>query len=174
VQLASYNPEIKEPEESVWAGLREAQQYALQLPNTGMAVTIDVGDQKDIHPKRKREVGERLAANAFNIVYGYKNEVPAGPLYSRSSITGNTIKIFYNNVGKGLMQKGNNLGGFVIAGSDKHFVEADAVINGDEVIVSSSSVSSPLYVRYAWANAPMDANLYNKEGYPAAPFRTDK
>lgn len=174
VQLSSYNPEVTEPEESNWAGLREAQAEALKLPQTGMAVTIDVGDQKDIHPKRKQEVGDRLAANAFNIVYGYKKEVPAGPLYRSFIIAGNTIKISFSNIGKGLTVSGDKILGFMIAGVDKKFIEADAVINGEEVIVSSSKVSSPMYVRYAWANAPMTANLYNKEGLPAAPFRTDK
>jgi sialate O-acetylesterase len=174
VQLASYNPALKEPAENKWAGLREAQSYALQLPKTGMAVTIDVGDQVDIHPKRKREVGERLAANAFNIVYGMKNEVPAGPMYKSHTITGNTIVINYDYTGKGLWQKGDKLMGFTIAGENKEFVPANAVIQGNTVVVSAAEISTPVYVRYAWADAPMDANLYNKEGLPAAPFRTDK
>lgn len=174
VQLASFNPQITEPEESNWAGLREAQAMALQLPGTGMAVTIDVGDQKDIHPKRKKEVGDRLAANAFSIVYGYKKEVPAGPLYSSNTISGSAIKISFSNIGKGLTVNGEKIIGFTIAGADKKFIEADAVINGEEIVVSSSKLASPMYVRYAWANAPINANLYNKEGFPAAPFRTDK
>jgi len=174
VQLSSYNPQITEPAESNWAGLREAQTGALQLSNTGMAVTIDVGDQKDIHPKRKQEVGDRLAANAFNIVYGYKKEVPAGPLYRSFTVSGNTIKISFTNIGKGLVVNGDKIIGFTIAGADKKFVAAEAVIAGDEIIVSAPGLSSPMYVRYAWANAPITANLYNKEGFPAAPFRTDK
>jgi sialate O-acetylesterase len=174
VQLASYNPNITEPEESDWAGLREAQTYALKLPLTGMAVTTDVGDQTDIHPKRKKEVGDRLAANAFNIVYGFKKEVPAGPMFRSQAVAGKSIVLSFSNIGKGLMQKGDKLMSFAIAGADKHFVKADAVIKGNTVIVSSTSVSSPVYVRYAWADAPMDANLYNKDGFPAAPFRTDK
>ncbi|CAN5771099.1 sialate O-acetylesterase [soil metagenome] len=174
VQLASFNPDDKEPAESEWAGLREAQAVALKLPFTGMAVTVDVGEEKDIHPKRKKEVGDRLAANAFNIVYGYKNEVAAGPLFRSSVMTGTSIKISYSNAGKGLMQKGNELAGFMIASADKYFVKANALIKGNEVIVSNNSISVPVYVRYAWANAPLDANLYNIEGFPAAPFRTDK
>ena len=174
VQLASYNPAITEPELSDWAFLREAQAGALKLPNTGMAVATDIGDQLDLHPKRKKEVGERLAANAFNIVYGFKNEVPAGPIYKSSLVKDNTVRISFSNIGKGLLQKGNKLLGFTIAAADKHFIEANAVIEGNEIIVSNASVRSPLYVRYAWANAPLDANLYNKEGFPAAPFRTDK
>lgn len=174
VQLASYNPNITEPEESDWAGQREAQTYALKLPLTGMAVTIDVGDQTDIHPKRKKEVGDRLAANALNMLYGFKKEVPAGPIYTSQTITGNSIVLHFTNVGMGLMQKGDKLMSFTIAGSDMHFVKADAIIKGNTVIVSNSVVAKPLYVRYAWANAPMDANLYNKDGFPASPFRTDK
>ena len=173
-QLSSYNPATAEPKISNWAGLREAQAYALKLPATGMAVTIDVGDQKDIHPKRKKEVGDRLAANAFNIVYGFKNEVPAGPTYKSFVIERNIIKLAYNNIGAGLVKKGDVLLGFSIAGADKHFVSAAATIKGDNVFVLNPSIASPVYVRYAWADAPMDANLYNKEGFPAAPFRTDK
>jgi sialate O-acetylesterase len=174
VQLASFNPAVKEPLESKWAGLREAQTYALQLPKTGMAVTIDVGDRLDIHPKRKKEVGERLAANAFHIVYGMKNETPAGPLYKSHTSSGNTIVINYDYAAKGLWQKGEKLEGFVIAGADKQFVPANASIQGNTVVVSAAGISSPVYVRYAWADAPLEANLYNKEGLPAAPFRTDK
>lgn len=174
VQLSSYNPAIKEPEESDWAGLREAQALALQLPATGMAVTIDVGDQTDIHPKRKKEVGDRLAANAFHLVYGFKSDVPAGPLYASYITEGNKIVLSFSNTGKGLMQKGDKIEGFVIAGADKKFVPAEAVLRGNTVVVSSTAIPSPVYVRYAWANAPMNANLYNKEGFPAAPFRTDK
>ncbi|MEO8771098.1 MAG: sialate O-acetylesterase [Ferruginibacter sp.] len=174
VQLSSYNPAVTEPAISNWAGLREAQTYALKLPATGMAVTIDVGDQKDIHPKRKKEVGYRLAANAFNIVYGFQQDIPAGPAYKSFSIEGNTIKINYSNIGTGLVKKGDLLLGFSIAGADKHFITATATIKGNEVIVSNPLIASPLNVRYAWADAPMDANLYNKEDFPAAPFRTDK
>ena len=174
VQLSSYNPDITEPTESDWALLRESQTYALRLPFTGMAVSTDVGDQVDLHPKRKKEVGERLAANAFNIVYGFKDEVPAGPLYSSAVVVGNAIKISYTNIGKGLMQKGDSLLGFKIAGADRNFIEATAIIRGNDVLVSNPSVTKPIYVRYAWANAPLDANLYNKDGFPAAPFRTDK
>lgn len=174
VQLSSFNPSGVEPVVSDWAGLREAQTYALNLPKTGMAVTIDIGDEKDIHPKRKKEVGERLAANALHKVYGFINEPFAGPIYSSSVIEGNAIKINYTHTGKLLMQKGETLAGFTIAGKDKHFVPAIAVINKNNVIVSSPSVAAPMYVRYAWANAPLNANLYNSDGLPAAPFRTDK
>lgn len=174
VQLSSYNPDIVEPVVSDWALLREAQEYALRLPATGMAVTVDVGDQMDIHPQRKREVGERLAANAFKVVYGFAKEIATGPVYKSSSKKGNNIEIEFSNTGKGLMLTGDKLHGFSIAGANKNFIEADAIIQGNKVIVSSSTVKSPMYIRYAWGNAPLDANLYNGEGFPAIPFRTDK
>lgn len=174
VQLSSYNPAAKEPEISDWAFLREAQAMALRLPNTGMAVTTDVGDRYDIHPKQKKEVGERLASQAFKKVYGYKNIVAEGPSYKTAAVTNGGITLSFHNTGGGLVVNGAALNGFAIAGADKKFYPAQAVINGGTVTVSSARVAAPLYVRYAWANAPLEANLYNKEGFPAAPFRTDK
>lgn len=173
-QLSSYNPGVVEPKESDWAGLREAQAMALRLPNTGMAVTIDVGDRFDIHPLHKKEVGERLALNAFRKVYGFNKEIYSGPCFLVSRKHLNTIRVSFTNTGSGLMIKGNKLVGFAIAGRDKNFVPAEAKISGDEVIVSSAAVKEPMYVRYAWANAPLESNLFNKEGLPAAPFRTDR
>jgi sialate O-acetylesterase len=173
-QLSSYNPGDTEPALSDWAFLREAQTYALRLPNTGMAVTTDIGDRDDIHPKRKKEVGERLAASAFAVVYGFKQETAQGPSVKLSSVEGNTIRLSFNNTGQGLMQKGEELNGFSIAGADKKFLPAKAVIFNGDVVVSNAAIASPVYVRYAWANAPLDANLYNKKGFPAQPFRTDK
>lgn len=174
VQLASFNPNIIEPELSKWARLREAQTMALRLPNTGMAVTTDVGDQKDIHPRQKRPVGERLALNAFKIAYGFKDEVNAGPLYATLQKDGDAFLVSFDNLGSGLQVKGDTLRGFAIAGADKKFVPAKAFISGERVRLSSPSVPNPVYVRYAWADAPLEANLYNKEGLPAVPFRTDK
>lgn len=174
VQLASYNPNEIEPEVSDWAYLREAQAMTRYLPNTGMAVTVDVGDKNDIHPKHKKEVGERLAANAFKIVYGYKNEIAAGPALSKAIINKNNITVQYKNIGSGLMVKGDVIHTFTIAGADKKFYPATAILSGNTVVVSSDKVVHPLYVRYAWASSPLDANLYNKEGFPAEPFRTDK
>lgn len=175
VQLSSFNPAITEPPVSDWAFLREAQTMALRLPNTGMAVTIDVGDQKDIHPKRKKEVGERLAANAFRIVYGYKNEVASGPVYQAAVAGRQIMQVRFNNTGGGLMIKGKELKGFSLAGEDKVFYPATGTISKNNTIrISAGEVAKPVYLRYAWANAPMDANLYNKEGFPAVPFRTDK
>lgn len=174
VQLSSFNPSGVEPRISDWAGLREAQTYALKLPKTGMAVTTDVGDEKDIHPKRKKEVGERLAAQAFNKIYGFTREICSGPEFSLYKTEGNTISIQFTNTGKGLMHTGDTLMGFMIAGKDKQFVPATAKIINDQVQVSGEGITSPVYVRYAWANSPLAANLYNGEGFPAVPFRTDK
>jgi sialate O-acetylesterase len=174
VQLSSYNPSGKEPVLSDWAYLREAQAGALALPNTGMAVSTDVGDEFDIHPKRKKEVGERLAANAFNIVYGMKSKEYCGPVYQSATVNATVVEINFIHTGKGLMNTGTTLKGFTIAGADKKFIPATAIINGKKVVVSNSGITSPVYVRYAWANAPLEANLYNIDGFPAAPFRTDK
>ena len=173
-QLSSYNPQITEPVLSDWAYLREAQSYELQLPQTGMVVTIDVGDRTDLHPKRKKEVGNRLALNAFKIAYGFKDVINTGPAYLLSKKEGKSIHLLFRNTGSGLMIKGERLLGFSIAGADKNFVAADAVIKGEIVIVSNPAVAEPVYVRYAWSNAPLEANLFNREGLPAAPFRTDK
>ena len=146
----------------------------LRLPNTGMAVTTDVGDLKDIHPRQKRPVGERLALNAFRLAYGFKSEVYSGPVYASTEKKEGKLLLRFTSTGNGLMIKGDKLEGFAIAGADKKFVPADAVIRGDLVQVSSSLVKDPVYVRYAWANAPLAANLFNNAGLPAVPFRTDK
>jgi sialate O-acetylesterase len=173
VQLSSYNPNKTEPAISDWAFLREAQTETLKLPKTAMAVTYDIGDQWDIHPKKKKEVGDRLGINAFNMVYGFKNEVASGPTFTAYKCEDYFIKIFFKNIGKALKQNGEKLLGFTIAGRDKKFVSATAIINGNSVIVSSK-IKEPLYVRYAWANSPIQANLFNTDGFPALPFRTDK
>jgi sialate O-acetylesterase len=174
VQLSSYNPGGKEPVLSNWAFLREAQTAALKLPHTGMAVTTDVGDRDDIHPKRKKEVGERLAANAFYGVYGIKGKEYIGPVYQSQSIKGNAIEISFSHIGSGLRNTPTRLMGFAIAGEDKKFQPAAAEIRGGKVVVKNNDVPAPKYVRYAWGNAPLEANLYNQDGFPAAPFRTDK
>ncbi len=174
VQLSSYNPSGVEPALSDWALLREAQAMALQLPNTGMAVTTDVGDEKDIHPKRKKEVGERLAAQAFYRVYGMKKDVYTGPVYASHTIKGKTIEIAFEHTGTGLTAGNNMVQGFAVAGADKKFYPAMAEIMGNRVAVMCADVPAPVYVRYAWGNAPLNANVYNREGFPAAPFRTDK
>jgi sialate O-acetylesterase len=175
VQLANYMEPIAEPQESSWAGLREAQTMALSLPKTGMAVIIDIGEAKDIHPKDKDNVGLRLSLAAQKVTYG-KDVVYSGPIYKSIEIAGNSITIDFTNTGSGLMVKDKYgyLKSFMIAGADKKFVWARATVApGNKVIVSSDVVKNPVAVRYAWADNPDDANLYNKEGLPASPFRTD-
>jgi len=163
------------PSESQWAELREAQLKSLSVPNTGMAVAIDLGEWNDIHPDRKKEVGERLALAAEKIAYGEKNIVHSGPLFQSSTIDGNKMIISFTNTGSGLIAiDGDELSQFAIAGADKKFVWAKAKIEGDKVIVWNDNVPNPMYVRYAWADNPDNPNLYNKEGLPASPFRTDR
>ena len=172
VQLANYRAIRPEPAESYWAELREAQMMTLNTPKTGMAVTIDIGEAEDIHPKNKQDVGKRLALNALAKDY-HQDVVYSGPMY-RSMIRENgKIRLMFDYCEGGLVAKGNKiLKGFAIAGEDRQFVWADAVIDGESVLVSSPSVQKPAAVRYAWADNPV-CNLYNGAGLPASPFRTD-
>lgn len=175
VQLPNFLDVDYLPAESQWAALREAQLKTLSVPNTGMAVTIDLGEWNDIHPDRKKEVGERLALVAENIVYGDKQVVPSGPICTSSRIDDNKIILNFNNTGSGLITNdGEELSDFAIAGADKKFVWAKAKIEGNTVVVWNDQITHPLYVRYAWADNPDHPNLYNKEGLPASPFRTDQ
>ncbi|MDN3594447.1 sialate O-acetylesterase [Zunongwangia endophytica] len=175
VQLANFMESKEKPIDTNWARLREAQKEALNLPNTGMAVAIDVGEWNDIHPLDKKTVSDRLAASAKNVAYGDASVVPSGPIYSSSEIKNDMIILHFDYVGSGLKIKNNeDLKGFAIAGSDKQFVWAKAKIDGDKVIVYSPDVKKPVAVRYAWADNPEHANLYNKEDLPASPFRTDQ
>ncbi|MDN3655148.1 sialate O-acetylesterase [Ferruginibacter paludis] len=174
VQLPNFMDANYLPSESQWAELREAQLKSLSLSNTGMAVAIDLGEWNDIHPDNKKDVGERLALVARKVAYG-EDIVYSGPLFQSASIDGNKITISFTNTGAGLVSKGGEpLSEFAIAGADKKFVWASAVIKGDKVIVWNDSVTAPLYVRYAWADNPVNPNLYNKEGLTASPFRTDQ
>lgn len=172
VQLANFKDVKDQPGDDSWAELREAQTMALELPNTGMAVAIDIGDAKDIHPKNKQDVGKRLALNALAKVY--KRDIPySGPMYKSMKVNGNKINLQFNNSNGGLKIKGDNeLKGFAIAGEDKKFVWAKAEIRGDEIIVWNTNIKKPVAVRYAWASNPI-CNLYNGAGLPASPFRTD-
>ena len=152
---------------------REAQATVLNLKNTGMVVTIDIGDPKNVHPKDKQDVGDRLTRIALANVYGRQIEY-SGPIYKSSKVENGTIRLSFTHTGGGLVAKGGGpLKWFVIAGADGQFVPADARIDNDTVIVSSPTVSAPVAVRYAWDNYPDGANLYNGAGLPAAPFRTD-
>ena len=172
VQLPNFMAPQKEPSEmGGWPLIREEFVKLLQMKNTGMAVTIDVGEEKDIHPKNKQDVGKRLALWALAKVYG-KDVVACGPLYKSMKKDGDTIAVSFDYVGGGLVGKGDKLKGFAIAGADKKFVWADAKIVGDTVVVSSAAVKDPVAVRYAWANNP-ECNLFSKSGQPASPFRTD-
>ena len=152
--------------------VREEQARILSLPDTGLAVTIDVGDPDNVHPKDKEPVGRRLALIALAKTYGRHVEY-SGPVYSSMKIEGHAIRLRFTHADGGLVAKGGPLKWFQIAGEDQRFVDADAVIDGDAVVVKSPQVPAPVAVRYAWDNYPDGANLYNAAGLPAAPFRTD-
>jgi sialate O-acetylesterase len=193
-QLANYRPKTNQPGESVWAELREAQAKTLSVPNTGMAVLIDTGESEDIHPQSKQVAGERLAQIALAKTYG-REVVHSGPVDTAMKIEGSAIRLRFDHLGGGLVAKEvpatydvmrkagktaplvrnsphSQLEGFAICGANKHWVWAEAKIEGDTVLVSSKQVPSPIAVRYAWADNPT-CNLYNAAGLPAAPFRTD-
>lgn len=170
VQLANFCPWREEPEVSGWARIRDEQRKTLEVPNTGMAVTIDVGMYNDLHPWDKKTVGERLALWAENMVYG-GSIVSSGPIYDHYEIEEDKIRLHFNHIGSGLQSKdGEELQTFEICGKDKVFKEAKAAIDGETVLVQSQEVKDPTAVRYGWADNPEEANLYNKEGLPASPF----
>lgn len=159
---------------SKWAELREAQTETLQVPNTGMCITIDIGNAKDIHPTNKQDVGCRLATIALNNNYD-KNIVYSGPTFKSLEMKQNKVYLTFDNVGGGLItsNKSKSVNGFEIAGSDKIFHKAKAEIRNNKVVVESEYVTNPLAVRYGWADDAGACNLYNIEKFPAAPFRTD-
>jgi sialate O-acetylesterase len=171
VQLAPYAGQ-KPVQLDTWAELREAQLLTIKAsPNTGMAVITDVGDCINIHPVQKEPVGARLALAARKIAYG-ESIVYSGPVYKGMKIEGGSITIYFDNIGGGLVVKDEDPKGFAVAGADQKFVSATAKIVGNKVVVSSPSVPNPIAVRYGWENCPV-VNLFNKEGIPASPFRTD-
>jgi len=171
VQLAPYRYKRDDPR--CYAELCEAQFKTLSLPNTGMAVTNDIGNTQNIHPTNKQDVGHRLALWALAGLYGQQDLVPSGPLYKSSRTDGNAIRIAFDYVGKGLTSRdGKPLSEFTIAGEDQKFVPAEAEIDGDEVVVHSDEVAEPVAVRFAWHDTA-EPNLMNKEGLPASSFRTD-
>ncbi|MGA2092613.1 MAG: sialate O-acetylesterase [Sedimentisphaerales bacterium] len=175
VQLPNFMETKSHPSESGWAETREAQLKTLSVPNTGMAVAIDLGEWNDIHPLNKQDVGKRLALAAQKVAYGDSNVVYSGPIYQSMKIEGNKIILTFTNTGSGLTAKGGGeLKYFAIAGADKKFVWAQAKIDGNNVVVWSDKVEKPVAVRYAWADNPEGANLYNKEGLPASPFETEE
>ena len=174
VQLPGYMDYNYLPSESQWAVLRESQLKSLSVPNTAMTVNIDLGEWNDIHPDRKKPVGERLALAAEKLAYG-ENVVYSGPLYQSSVIQGNKITIKFTHAGSGLTTTdGEAPSEFAVAGPDRHFVWAKAtIVSPDKVVVWSDQVLHPVAVRYGWADNPVNPNLCNKEGLPASPFRTD-
>jgi sialate O-acetylesterase len=173
VQLPNHGAVPEEPSESAWAELREAQLMTMEhVPHTGLAVTIDVGDPKDLHPHRKREVGERLALWALGTTYKEKVEY-SGPLFDSMKIEDNAARLHFTHIAAGLEARGDaELRGFAVAGADRKFHWAEAHIEGDAVVVSGHEVSKPVAVRYDWGDSPQ-GNLFNKDGLPASPFRTD-
>lgn len=173
VQLAPFKDIQQYPSESDWAQLRESQLTTMKkVRKTGMAVITDLGDEKDIHPRWKAPVGERLARFARVIAYGEKI-VPSGPIYRSAKRKGDRIILSFDHVGSGLVSKGGALKGFSIAGPDREFVWARAEILPDNrIAVWSPNVPEPVAVRYGWADYPV-VNLWNREGLPASPFRTD-
>jgi sialate O-acetylesterase len=174
VQLPNFMKSYEQPTESNWAMLRESQLKTLALPNTGMAVAIDIGEWNDIHPLNKKDVGNRLALAAQKWAYGDDKIEYSGPVYKSMRIEGNKIILSFTHTGSGLMIKGDKLNAFAIAGEDNQFVWANAEIKENEIIVYNDKITHPVAVRYAWADNPENANLYNQEKLPASPFRTNE
>lgn len=175
VQLANFKQPKDNPEDSDWAELREAQTMALSLPNTGQAVIIDKGEANDIHPRDKWTVGQRLAMSAMKVVYG-QNVVHSGPTYKSMKVEGKTVRVSFDNIGSGLVvnDKYGYAKGFAVAGADKVFHWVKGRQDGNDIILETSTISAPVAVRYGWADNPDDVNIYNQEGLPANPFRTDE
>lgn len=173
VQLANFRASDRKPADSKWAAVREAQTMALKLPKTGQAVIIDIGEEKDIHPRNKQDVGKRLALHALKNEYGKSNIVNSSPIYKSIRKEGNKIIVTFDDIGSGLYttNKYGYVNGFAIAGDDGMFVWAKAEIKNNEIIVYVSEVKDhPVAIRYAWSDNPGDASLYNVEGLPACPF----
>jgi sialate O-acetylesterase len=166
VQIANF----KAGGNAEWPEVREAQLETLSLRNTGMAVTIDIGNPDNIHPTNKQDVGKRLALAARAVAYGEKLEY-SGPLFREAAATGDSMRIWFDHTGTGLMAKGGPLKGFELAGADGKYKAATAQIDNNTLVVSSPGVHAPRYVRYGWSDSP-DCNLYNQEGLPASPFRS--
>ena len=173
VQLPNYLEREDIHAVNKWPLLREAQLKALKVPNTAMAVTIDIGEWNDLHPLNKQDVGKRLALAARRTAYGEYNVVAMGPIYDHMEIRENQLVLSFTSTGTGLMSKnGNKLHGFEIAGEDGVFCDADAYLENNQVIVSCGKVGKPAAARYAWRDSPQGVDFYNKEGLPASPFRT--
>lgn len=175
VQLPDFSEPGNDPSDGDWAILRDQQLKTLSVPNTAMVVSIGLGEWNDIHPLRKKEVGQRLALAAEKLAYGDKKVVSSGPICQSMKVDGNKIELTFTNCGSGLIaNNGKELKHFAIAGADKKFVWGKAEIKGNKIIVWNDTIVNPVFVRYAWADNPAGANLYNKEGLPASPFTTEK
>ena len=174
-QLPNFQDIDYTPAESNIALLREAQNKALTLPNTAVAVTIDLGEWNDIHPLNKKDIGKRLALAARNLAYGEKNITYSGPVLKSQSIENNQVVLTFDHVSAGIVASdGEPLRWFALAGDDKKFYWAEAEILGkDRIALRSKQVNAPKYVRYAWQDNPEGVNFYNSAGLPASPFRTD-
>ena len=172
VQLPNYSPTGIEPEISNWALLKEAQMKTLKTPNTAMVVIHDVGEKDDIHPANKETVGQRLALAAEKIAY-HENIVFSGPIYQSIKILGNRVYVSFDHIGTGLKIEGEELKQFTISADGKNFVKAEAKIVGKRIVVWAKSIVKPMAIRYAWADNPDGANLYNKEGLPASSFKSN-
>ncbi|MBX2893801.1 MAG: sialate O-acetylesterase [Cyclobacteriaceae bacterium] len=173
VQLTNFMEAKAQPTESDWARLRQAQLNTLAVKNTGLVVTIDIGEWNDIHPLNKADVGYRLALAARKIAYQEPNLICSGPIFKNFKVSGNKVIIEFSSTGGSLVTKGSDLKYFAIAGADKKFVWANARIEGNTVIVWNDAINKPAAVRYAWADNPEGANFYNSEGLPASPFSTE-
>ena len=174
VQLGNYGKEPEDPVESSWAELREAQQLALREPNTFLVTAIDIGEAEDIHPKNKEEVGRRLGHGVLELAYG-REQSTTSPTFDQMTLRDSTIEITFSHIGSGIVTK-NKYGyirGFQVAGGDRKFYWARAILRGDRIILSCPQVKQPKAVRYAWADNPGPLDLYSKEGLPVLPFRTD-
>ncbi|WP_084618336.1 sialate O-acetylesterase [Cellvibrio sp. OA-2007] len=169
-QLANFLPAVSQPGESGWAELREAQRKTLAVKNTAMAVAIDAGEWNDIHPLDKQTVGERLALGALKVAYGKKSLLASGPSLKKVKAESGKVELTFADVGKGLETRGGELKHIAIAGADKKFVWAKAEVKGSKIVVWADAVAEPKWVRYAWADNPAGANLYNSAGLPASPF----
>lgn len=174
VQLANFMRPSTNPQDDNWAELRETQTKSLSVKKTGMAVAIDIGDASNIHPLNKQDVGNRLMLSALKVAYG-KDIVHSGPIYKSMKIEENKAIISFDYIGSGLLTKSKHgyVNEFEMAGADKKFYWAKAKLEGDKIVLWSDNVKNPVAVRFAWSANPAELNLYNKEGLPASPFRTD-
>ncbi|MCT2535151.1 sialate O-acetylesterase [Aquibacillus koreensis] len=171
-QLTNFEADPKNPKATNWAELREEQRMSLAIPNTAMAVTIDIGEYNELHPQDKKTLGKRLALCARKLAFN-EDVAFSGPLYTKMVRVGSAIQLHFDQVGEGLASKDGELHHFEICGSNGQYMDAKATIKGDTIIVSNEDIKEAHHVRYAWLNNPENANLYNKEGLPASPFNTE-